>query len=192
MINYIHRNRVCDILFKDNNGLYRLLFSIEGDKPNDHSFYIVRNNHINPEVSQTEEEWRNFALQRSIHSRLDNSGMVDVHMKRGDKIFAREKRNPIDQMNYISMYNLGDNDIEKYPHKVPNQEDILIKSKPDFIKDYEFVFYNKKNVISNYLRKQSCIILHKYNIPLQYNVLYFALAMKEKRLIEIQSKKNYD
>jgi len=190
----INRKIVCSILLKDDNNIYHRLFQVEGDKNNDQSLYIVRLNHVNNFSVFDESKYREFCLQKTIHSRIGDDGLVQSHMKRSNNIFGVERCFPLNKLNYIFDYGLSPNDsIDKYPVKIPEDNDILIKSKAKYLSDYRFVFYKGEDLLSKNILSQDLFILHKNLIPtINTNGHMFALAIKLSRLIEIQSLKNND
>jgi hypothetical protein len=187
----INRNIVCSILFKDDDGNYHRIFQVEGDRVADYSIYFVKLNHVNKNVAFDEEKYRKFCLQKTFHSKVDSDGLVESHFKRSNNRFAHSKRLPLDKLNYILDFHFSPNDdIKKYPGKIPESHDILIKSKPEYLKDYHFIFCKGDDTLDRYKIQENLFIMHKYQIPMvNTHGHMLALAINLSRLIEIQSLK---
>lgn len=187
----ISRKIICSILLKDSKNKYHRLFQVEGDKHSDPSLYIVKLNHVNKDVIFDENRYRRFCLQKTIHSKIGHDGLVQSHMKRGDNRFGLKRCCPINKLNYVSHYSLSQNDdVEKYPIKIPGDDDIVITSKSQYISDYSFVFYKGEDSLSKYISSHGLFILHKYSIPtINTKGHMIAIAIKLSRLIEIQASK---
>ena len=185
----INRKIVCSVLMKDDESLYHRLFQIEGDKDNDTSLYIVKLNHINNQIDFDENKYRDFCLQKTIHSKTDKNGYVQSHFKRNGHIFGKNKCLPLEKLNYVFDHSLSEKeDINDYPVKSPSINDILIKSKCKYLSDYRFIFYKGEELLSKYASSHKLYILHKTQIPTNNTKGHmFALAIDLAKLIKIQS-----
>lgn len=185
----IDRKIVSTILFKDDNNLYHRLFQVEGDKDNDYSIYIVKLNQVKDQINLDEHIYRDFSLQKTIHSKIDKNGYVQAHFKRNGHIFGKSKCLPLDKLNYVFDHSLSEKeDIDDYPIKLPDINDILIKSRCKYLSDYRFIFYKGEELLSKYVSGHNLYILHKKQIPTNNTKGHmFALAIDLSKLIEIQS-----
>lgn len=184
----MNRNIVTKILIKDNDNIYRNIFTIEGDKSIDTSIYIVKKNTINPEVTQTDEERRKFELQRSIHARINSNGLVQTHLKRNDKKFAEDLQPPLSDSNvHMHLYGCPGGSISAYPSVSPSNEDIVITHKPDFFKDYQYFFFVDKDKYKRAMQSHGLFECSTFTIPVKYaSPLYFSVVIKQKKLSQIQ------
>ena len=187
------RNIVSKICIKDEQGILRNIFTVEGDiSTSDWSIYIVKKNTVNLESQKTEEECREFELQRSLHARKDSDGKVRTHYKRGGKRFGKQQEYPLDHPNTsMTLYGPIGSKLSEYPSVVPNSTNVLLNKKSDYFEDYHYIFYTDKNKCRRALARHKLSMCGVYEIPTQYAPLfYISVAIKESRLEEIQKNRN--
>jgi hypothetical protein len=187
----VKRNRICEVLLRDSKDIWRSLFSIEGDKSNDPSLYIIKNIHINPETTDDEERLRNFSLQKSYHFKKDKDGLIQTHLKRDGHRFGIQKQKPLNERTIpISVFHNNNDNVEAYPERTPGEKDIKLTIKPDFINFYEFIFFTELNGLSRYLSDHDQFLLHQYELPLKHLKVNLAVSIHIQKLKEIQSNIN--
>jgi hypothetical protein len=174
------KNHVCNILTIDEDGKYRKLFSIEGDKPDDPSVYIYNwsNGVNNPNKGHY-----------SYHSKKDSNGLVRVHLSNIKDVSKRQQQ-PLDQRQRVMCshhFNSGVR-LGKFPFGVQSKDDICLTGKPEYFNSCEYVFYTTEQGLREYAAQKSLVVLHKYPLPVKHVArLHFAVLMREKTLIAIQT-----
>lgn len=184
----IKRKIISSILLKNNNSYHRL-FQVEGDKKNDASLYIVQLNDVEDFSNFNEDNYRNYCLQQTVHSRMDKDGLVETHFKRNQSRFAKSRCLPLDKLHYVRDYSMPEKaNINKYPIKNLDNNDILIKSRYEYLSEYRFIFYKGENLLSKHVSTHNLYILQKEQILTNNTAGHmFALAIELPKLIKIQS-----
>ncbi len=186
-----NRKIVSRILFKEGGDNFRNIFTVEGDKLTDSSIYIIKMNQTNRESCQTEDDVRRMSLQKSLHTQSDVNGKIQTHFKRNGKRFGVDRQYPPGHRRAPSQYYAPlPGQLNQYINIAPENDDIVIKHKPEYFSDISYVFFSNLNAFPGVLRQLGLFYLQKHTIPVKYSApIYVATAIKMNRLIEIQRQK---
>lgn len=183
------RHLVCSVLFLDKYKNFRRIFDIEGDKLNDNSIYVVWLNHQNENDILDKVKYREHCLQNTYHSQIDKrDGLVQTHHKRASKHFGIIRQKPLNhRKSPLYQYHFGDDQLEKYFQKDPDNNDIIIKISYKYFGKYLFLFYTLEDGLLKYLSNNDLILLHKYRIPtVNVENINLAVLIKRSDLVDIQ------